>query len=543
MGAEQDAVNLDEFRKKKKEAPPSDGDPDTRPVIRILAGALPTIVDQAEVALVASQDGLYKQGQRLVRVIWDKIKTAGGGEGDILRLSQVVAAHLVERFTAAAHFEKWDGRSNSWVTCNCPPQVAEVYLARDGVWSMPFILGVVTTPTLRPDGTILDQPGYDPATGILFNPLGVAFPTIPANPTKADAIDALNFLKKPLEHFPFARAPDRSVALSGIITTVVRRSLPTAPLHAFSAPTAGAGKSMLVDMASIIATGERAAVTSTGKSRDGDVELEKRLTASMLGGDIILSIDNLEAPLGGELLCQLLTQTSVKLRALGRSVNIDVPVTTSFFATGNNLTVVGDLTRRVLMSVLNVADERPELRHFSFNPLEMAKRHRGEYVKAVLVILRAYIIAEEKMSVTPFGSFEEWSRMVREPLIWLDEADPVDVIEEVRRGDPKLQRLKTMMEAWKVAFAGAPQRVRDVVHMAQSTDEEGGGSLLYPDLQEALIGIMGGDTRINAEKVSWWLRKNARRAVGGMCFERDDGDAALPKWRLVAARLGEEDTP
>ena len=36
-------------------------------------------------------------------------------------------------------------------------------LLRKGQWQFPKVAGVITTPTLRPDGTILDQPGYDPS--------------------------------------------------------------------------------------------------------------------------------------------------------------------------------------------------------------------------------------------------------------------------------------------------------------------------------------------------------------------------------------------
>ena len=50
------------------------------------------------------------------------------------------------------------------------------------------IAGVVTTPTMRPDGSILDQPGYDPATQFLLVPdQNVEVPTIKAKPTKEDA--------------------------------------------------------------------------------------------------------------------------------------------------------------------------------------------------------------------------------------------------------------------------------------------------------------------------------------------------------------------
>ena len=527
-------ASLADARSKKgsTKEPPVDTH-DDKPIIYIHPGKLPEIVDAAEVALISLDDGLYRQGARVVRVIKDAVITAGGDAGAALRLSQVTAPHMVERFTAAARWLRWNARSEDWGPCNCPPAIADVYLARDGAWGLPFILGVVSTPTLRQDGSLIDRPGYDERTGILYDPMDAVFPDIPANPTKEEAEEALVLLKKPLAFFPFASDAARSVALSGILTTLVRRTLPTAPMHAFSAPTAGSGKSLLVDVASVIATGERASVTSTGRDgASGEAELEKRLVASMLSGDAVLSIDNLETPLGGELLCQLLTQTSVKLRVLGKSTNIETPVATSFFATGNNMSVIGDLTRRVLIANLDVQDERPEMRLFDFNPVSMVREFRGDFVRAGLIIMRAYILSKDRVKLTPLGSFEEWSRMVREPLVWLGEADPVAVLEDVRRSDPRLGRLKQMMSAWETVFGGSPQKVRDVVRTGLDSDMQGP---MNPDLRDALVAIAGGDKFVNAEKVAWWLRKNAGRVVGRLKFERVDVDAPSPLWQLVGA--------
>jgi hypothetical protein len=48
--------------------------------------------------------------------------------------------------------------------------------ARRDRWKWRPLRGVVQTPTLRPDGYLLDRPGYDPETQLIYNPGGVAFP-------------------------------------------------------------------------------------------------------------------------------------------------------------------------------------------------------------------------------------------------------------------------------------------------------------------------------------------------------------------------------
>ena len=61
---------------------------------------------------------------------------------------------------------------------------------------------------------------------------------------------------------------DRSVALSAILTALDRHAMVTAPLHGFTSPTAGTGKSLLVDLAAMLATGRLTPVISQGCSEE-----------------------------------------------------------------------------------------------------------------------------------------------------------------------------------------------------------------------------------------------------------------------------------
>ena len=49
-----------------------------------------------------------------------------------------------------------------------PINIAATILARVGEWTFPTIAGVITTPTLRPDGSLLAKQGYDDATRLLL---------------------------------------------------------------------------------------------------------------------------------------------------------------------------------------------------------------------------------------------------------------------------------------------------------------------------------------------------------------------------------------
>jgi bifunctional DNA primase/polymerase-like protein len=497
------------------------------PLIRIAAGDLPRLVEEARAALIASGGGIYQHGNRLVRIIQDKIKTTAG-DAIVPRLSRVEAPYLLMRFAAVARWEKWSKTDEDWTAADVPKDVVESYLAFDGDWGMPPLLGVVTAPTLRPDGTVLDRPGYDAATGLFFDPQGATFPAIPDKPTKDEAEAAFKVLLHPLREFRFVGDVDKSVTLSAVLTATVRAAMPVAPMHGFSAPVMGSGKSMLVDYASVIATGERAAVTASGKNEQ---ELEKRLGASMLAGDRVVSIDNVEGALGGEFLCQCLTQPRVKIRVLRYSTNVEAPNTTSFFATGNQLELIGDLTRRVLRADIDPGVERPELTPFDFDPVEDAKRDRPRLIAAALTAIRARLASGYK-GPAPLGSYREWSRLVRDTIIWLGRADPVAALDKVREADPRLVRLRTFIAAWLSAIGAGKRTVADLVAEACGT-YSGKANL---DMEQALRSVaLGDDGAINNEKLSWWFRKNKGRLVslaedGPLYRITADDSTTRPRW-------------
>src|SRR5262245_43323590 len=123
------------------------------------------------------------------------------------------------------------------------------------MWRLPILTGIVNAPFLRVDGSLCDQPGYDPHSGLLFKSDGASFPPIPPAPTRDDALKALAKLNKLIETFPFVTNADRSVMLSAFLTALDRRAMAAAPLHGISSPVGGTGKSLLVDLVSMLAVG------------------------------------------------------------------------------------------------------------------------------------------------------------------------------------------------------------------------------------------------------------------------------------------------
>jgi putative DNA primase/helicase len=439
-----------------------------------------------------------------------------------LRLVPIKTQHLIDRLTRIVDFQKYDARSKSWKSINCPPDLAAAYLQRIGEWRLRPLAGISNAPTLRPDGSILEQPGYDKETGILYHPRESTYAAVPQNPTRDEALDALSTLKQLVCEFPFVDEPSRSVALSGILTAVVRRSLPTAPLHAYSAPVMGSGKSKLVDIASMIAAGHEAPVIAQGKTEE---EMEKRLGAALIAGDTVVSFDNCEAPLGGELLCQALTQSALNIRILGKSVNITVLNNAAFYATGNNLTIIGDMTRRAIVCSLDPKMERPETRKFNTeDPIKTLRRDRWVYVLAALAILRAFHVAGRPEQAVPLGSFEVWSRWVRDALIWLGEGDPCATMEAARTNDPRMRDLAAVLHQWWSAIGAVDVTAKRAIERAND----------FPAFREALMVVADDHGAINSMKLGRWLGRYTGRVVEGLRVEQGTVYQGVQQWRVAA---------
>jgi hypothetical protein len=495
--------------------------PRDKPIIQIVGGDLTEVIDEAETQLVKLDRDLYQRGDFVVRPATVPIRIADNRMVPGLRLVRVKTNHLVERLTYWINFQKWSKQAKKWVSMDCPSKVAATYLERVGCWRLPVLTGVTNCPTLRADGSVIDQPGYDTATGLLYNPGGVEFPKILEKPSKDDAARALALLKALIDEFKFVDHASRSVALSGILTSVIRRSLATAPLHAFNAPVAGSGKSKLVNIASIISCGHEAPVITPGETKE---ELEKRLGSQLLAGDAVISFDNCDGPLRSALLCQVLTESIIKIRILGKSESPIVPNNAAFFATGNNIVLVGDLTRRSIRATLDPQCERPELLDFKDKDLiGTVFRNRPELAAAALTILRAHHVADRPASGFPLGSFEMWWGWPRAALVWLDQADPCDTIEKVRQDDPRTQALSNVLTQWKAAFGINELTAKEVVDRAtdylpqQTTDfNNRRPSFMFPELREALLAVAAERGMVDTQRLGFWLRSVNGRIIDDM---------------------------
>jgi len=284
----------------------------------------------------------------------------------------------------------------------------------------------------------------------------------------------------------------------------------------------------MVDVAVLIATGARAAPMPQARESE---EETKRLVALGREGALVALIDNIEHPLGSDVLAAALTGTTFKGRVLGASTMCEVAVPV-LVGTGNNVTFQGDLGRRVVPIDLQPEVERPEERSgFRYPDLRgYVRDNRARLVVAALTVLRWHAAQGRPAAAVPaFGSFEAWSTVVRHPVVLLGEPDPCEGRSRVAEaGDPELEARRVALAAWSAAFGDRPVLAADLL---------GGGAA--PELRAAMAALDRRPGDFDAVRLGYVLRRIKGRIVGGLRLEMVPGRTMFgARWRVVQAPSG-----
>jgi putative DNA primase/helicase len=494
---------------------------------------------ETERSLIETNSPVYVRGMRLVQPLWHWQKA---DERNVL-VSELEHFNEIQLADMIAHnaviFQRYDARARDWRNIDPPPPIIKGLLNAHH-YILPSIIGIITSPTMRPDGSLLTEPGYDPQTQLWYKPSdNIKLPSIPNNPNKDDALNALAKLNDLLQEFPFdnetpvdwnettevkqsRRSVSRSVALAAIMTTVARGAFQSAvPLFVVTANKARTGKSFLVNTIGIIATGHIPVPTSGSFKKE---ELEKRVEASAMAGRSIMHFNNLPngMVIESERLAELSTEGIMHVRKLGKHEEAlcDCRATTVFL-NGNNILLSSDLVFRAATCRLNTQTEKPEEREFNCNPLERVRTNRGEYIAAVFTIIRAFKCAGSPPPMSDemkrVAGFERWSKLIQQALIWLDMSDPFGSMEEMIGMDPQQEQLGQVIEVLKKHFS-TDERFDVALCVKLAEEQEGtqfGPRYKHPELRDLMTnrgridGRHLGRTLMNLRdqiKDGWWIK-------------------------------------
>ncbi|MCX6022658.1 MAG: hypothetical protein NTZ05_13195 [Chloroflexi bacterium] len=258
------------------------------------------ISTDAQRALVASNvpPMLYVRGGKLVRVRSD--------EAGRPFIEQTDDAAVRGALTRSANYMRIGEHGPRHIS---PPDDVVRQVMSEGTWhGLPPLEGLVEMPVLRPDGTVLDAPGYDHPTRLVYVPSkGLVVPPVPSMPTQEDIRQAVALMDEAIGDFPFVDAASKANALGLFLTQVLRPAIAgQVPLALLDKPQGGTGASLLAELVAILA-GQPAAMLGAPKEED-----------------------------------------VWKDRILGRSEAATLPQRATWLATGNNIRLRRNMARRSL---------------------------------------------------------------------------------------------------------------------------------------------------------------------------------------------------
>ena len=501
------------------------------------------VVDEI-VEAIANDPTIYCRGGQLVHVVSDASRSRPGilRPSVAPRIALLPEFRLRERITAYCRILTKNKEGEEFPIH--PPTWAVKETASRCNWpAVRHLEAIVETPILRHDGSIFGEPGYDPITGVVYEPtesIVNSIPKVPASPTTEQISAAVATILEVVRDFPFATPAHQSAWLAAVLTPFARFSFRgPAPLFLVDANVRGAGKSLLCDLVGLIVSGREMARMVNTRADD---EMRKRITAIAIAGDPLVLIDNIGDALGGPGLDAALTSSTWSDRILGKSENtVPMPLCATWYATGNNVVLKADIARRICHIRLESPEENPEERSgFAHQNIRgHVYRNRPALIAAALTILRGYTAAtadkpELKPSIPQWGSFEGWSDVVRGAIVFAGLADPGQTREQVREeSDSEGQTLRAFMSAWeKLDPENLGMTISEAIKRVEEFQENHFQN--SSEIKSAFIEFAPGkdSAKLNARSIGMKLHHIKGRIVFGKSFRRKTSKENTVIWNL-----------
>ena len=410
-------------------------DADWKLVIKV---KIPGIESMASVATdaLAEAGGIYQRAGRLAHIVpatpqaeasstWidsegRERKAVRAGTPQVRDLGRAtLAARLDSCITWLKYIARTPASEDPWKPCQ--PHESVVSLVHEwGRWDgIPPLQGVASAPILRADGTLAQESGYDARSGWYLH-FAEEFPEIPEQPTQKDAEEAYAELARIFVDFPFVEPAHRAVPIAAILTIVGRAGIRgSVPAFGFDASAGRIGKTKITDAISLIATGRFAARKAYPPD---DEEMEKAFAGYAMAGAPLICIDDIKRPFGGEVLDMCITAMGdVDFRTLGKTEMRSYPWSTVLFATGNNLSYLGQMAARMLVARLESDRSRPQDRDDFTIPgelLDYVIEHRAKLVCAALTILRAWTWRRFPSTLGRWGGFDGFAQLIPPAIVY-----------------------------------------------------------------------------------------------------------------------------
>ncbi|MEY4007279.1 MAG: hypothetical protein RLZZ467_299 [Gemmatimonadota bacterium] len=492
-------------------------------------------VEDAAIVALAGCEALYQRHpQGIVRTIKapsvDETATpaerACAPEPGSPVIELCTAPFLRSHLSRVAVWRSWDSRKGGWREVAPPEWAATAILARRTYprAALRPLRGVIEAPALRPDGTVLTAPGYDPSTELLLHWNGRPI-DVPDAPTREDARASFEAITGLFADFLFQgdRGVQLAACVAAILTPLARAAVRGAvPAFMWEADAPGAGKTLCASVCGAIVTGRPPAVRPYTADDD---EMRKTLGAIALTSPPIALFDNVREHVeGGALEGAITSADTIAPRVLGASAAPELPWRVVLYLTANGVTYSADNVERfVHITLAKGGGERPPFQMPEL--LRHASEQRAELLRHALVILRAHVAAGRPAAGRPHDRFPEWSRTVAAPIAWCSGHDPVEArppASTSRDGEAA----RSLVVAWRTALGA--EAVTVAMLLARTRAIAAGGSVprqttAVVELAAALADLAGSPdlARVTPRSVGRHLAR-----VVGKSFILRGGDIA-----------------
>lgn len=451
-------------------------------------------------------------------------------EQNSARIQRMSGSHMMSHLAKNCDFviETEDGERNA-----IPPRCIEDYLMAEQRYPFPALSATTSCPPVRPDGSLCEEPGYDPETGLYYHQKSPCdIPEVSTKPTTADLTQARALLEEIICDFPFDSQASKANAIALLISPVLRSSIDGLPMGALvDAPKQKSGKGLLSQVAAIIATGDECAVTPAPFS---DEEWGKLISSLLLDGPSMLVFDNIKHVLGGGSLEAALTAKEYKPRILGSTKTLTLPNKATWIFNGNNLKTTDDMVTRLFVIRIDPQMSDPEDRTGFRHPnlKRWVSENRGRIIAAIVTMYRAWLSAgcPSSQNIPVVGAYEGWAHTIGNILEYAGIRGFLGNRKQAKLTvSNETPQWEAFLLTWQDEWGDTPITVKDFLG---KVEEDAFVNSIPSDLARAIDQAKGpAGKSVNAGRV-FAQRANTRFGKDGLHIYRDGERARAALWRL-----------
>jgi hypothetical protein len=351
-----------------------------------------------------------------------------------------------------------------------PPITTLRAVVKSSYWpGVPALAGVIGTPTLRPDGTLIQEPGYDKATGLYLQPT-IKVSRVPESISDEQVRASREFVfRKVFGEFCWVSPGDFANYVALLVSPMLRPYVKsTTPFGMFTATTPGSGKTNLTDAIGLVYGQSSQVLPNRGE------ELQKKITSILIGNSSpVVVFDNLRegTSISSEILATLVTKDTWDDRLLGASRNVEASNDRLWLASGNGLTVGGDMASRTVMVRLDPRMEKPELRNFEmgqFSDWIREEGNREQLLHHLLILVQAWRQAgAEKDTTHTMRGFTRWAQVMGGFLSFHGLTGFLGNAGELAERDTDAEEWGMFLKKWTEVFGTAAKTSKELHASAQ----------------------------------------------------------------------------